>query len=185
MFLRVYASRAILSSVGRHPRLRTALPAWAENTVIETVTVTAERRAEDLQKVPLTVAAFTGKQLDQAGVRSTMDLQNKTPGFVIKTNSAFGQPYIRGIGSDLVQRELGFERRDLRRRRLSGPPGRSIQNFYDVDRVEVVKGPQSTLFGRNVTGGAVRIFSRTPTDEFRRRRRELRQLQFRARPRRP
>ncbi|MEI9889165.1 MAG: TonB-dependent receptor [Rhizomicrobium sp.] len=166
MTLRVYASRAVLSSIIGILAMGIALPAWAESTLIETVTVTAERRAEDVQKVPLTITALSGAQLDQSGVKSTMDLQNKTPGFVIKTNTAFGQPYIRGIGSDLVSvssdSSVAIFVDDVYQARPVG----SIQNFYDVDRVEIVKGPQSTLFGRNVTGGAVRIFSRTPTNEF-------------------
>ncbi len=133
---------------------------------IETVTVTAERRSENIQKVPLTISALTGQGLDQAGVKSTMDLQNQTPGFVIKTNSAFGQPYIRGIGSDLVSASSDSSVAMFVDDVYQARPVGSIQNFYDVDRVEIVKGPQSTLFGRNVTGGAVRIFSKTPTDEF-------------------
>ncbi len=134
MTLRVYASRAVLSSIIGILAAGVTVPAQADSTLIETVTVTAERRSEDVQKVPLTITALSGEQLDQAGVMSTMDLQNKTPGFVIKTNTAFGQPYIRGIGSDLVSvssdSSVAIFVDDVYQARPVG----SIQNFYDVDR---------------------------------------------------
>ncbi len=141
-----------------------AAPALAQ--AIESVTVTAERRSENVQRVPLTINAFSGEDLNEAGVKNSLDLQNKTPGFVIKTNSAFGQPYVRGIGSDLVSVSSDSSVATFVDDVYQARPVGSIQNFYDIDRVEVVKGPQSTLFGRNVTGGAVRIFSKTPGDTF-------------------
>src|SRR5665213_59799 len=149
MILHKSVARTILSGIGGLVVAGTALPALADSSAIETVTVTAERRSEDVQKVPLTVAAFSGNALDQAGVKSTMDLQNKIPGFVIKTNSAFGQPYIRGIGSDLVSVSSDSSVATFVDDVYQARPVGSIQNLYAIDRIEVVKGPQSSLFGSN------------------------------------
>jgi iron complex outermembrane receptor protein len=133
---------------------------------LEEVIVTAERRAVDIQKTPLSVVALSGADLDSSTIQSTIDLQYRTTGFVFKTNTVLGQPYIRGVGSDIISAAADASVAtfvdDVYQTRATA----SIVEFYDLDRVELIKGPQSTLFGRNVTGGAVRLFSKRPQPEF-------------------
>src|SRR5258707_6015920 len=133
------------------------VPAFAQ---IETVVVTAERKAEDIQTVPIAVTALTGSDLKAKQVNSFRDLQFHVPS-VTYTKSNFGgaQFQIRGIttqfglGAAIAQNEndIYLEAPNL----VSG-------EYYDVDRVEVARGPQSTSYGRAATGGSVNIISTKP-----------------------
>ncbi len=141
-----------------------AIAQETSSSSFEEIIVTAERRAVSLQRTAVSVAALTQEQLDASSTQTTFDLQFRTPGLAFKTNAFLGQPYIRGVGSDIIS--AGADATvatfidDVYQSRAAG----SILDFYDVERVEVLKGPQSTLFGRNVTGGAIRIFSKQPQD---------------------
>ncbi|MBL6937612.1 MAG: TonB-dependent receptor plug domain-containing protein [Alphaproteobacteria bacterium] len=138
------------------------VPAFAQ---IETVVVTAERKAEDIQTVPVAVTALTGADLKAKQVYSYRDLQFHVPS-VTYTKSNFGgaQFQIRGIttqfglGAAIAQNENDIY--------LEAPALVNGQ-YFDVDRVEVARGPQSTSYGRAATGGAVNIITTKPNlDEF-------------------
>jgi iron complex outermembrane recepter protein len=135
-------------------------------TRLEEVVVTAERRLADAQRTPISISVLSRTQLDATGAQTTADLQHLVPGLVFKTNTVLGQPYIRGVGSDIISAgadpSVATYVDDVYQARAIA----AFQTLYDLDRVEVVKGPQGTLFGRNVTGGAVRLFSRRPEPEF-------------------
>jgi iron complex outermembrane receptor protein len=147
-----------------------AQTAPAENTGLQEIVVTARKVKERAQDVPITIAAQTGEQLTQSAIRSVGDLGAITPGLQItKTtvNAASGMFIMRGFfTSDMI---LGADQPvtvyvdNIFNEGASGLVG---TKFYDVERVEVLKGPQGTLFGRNSTGGAVQIFTKTPTDHF-------------------
>ncbi|MBL6940152.1 MAG: TonB-dependent receptor plug domain-containing protein [Alphaproteobacteria bacterium] len=137
-------------------------PAFAQ---IETVVVTAERKAEDIQTVPIAVTALTGTDLKAKQVYSFRDLQFHVPS-VTYTKSNFGgaQFQIRGIttqfglGAAIAQNENDIY--------LEAPQLVTGQ-YFDVDRVEVARGPQSTSYGRAATGGAVNIITTKPNlDDF-------------------
>ena len=151
----------VLTAIGLAP------PVAAQGVAtLEEVIVTAERRERNLQQVPISITALTGDDLDASVVENTIDLQYRTPGFVFKTNSIWGQPYIRGVGSDLITAGADpavatFVDGVYQSRAYS-----ALQDFFDVDRVEVVKGPQGTLYGRNATAGAINIISNEPQPEF-------------------
>jgi iron complex outermembrane receptor protein len=134
--------------------------------ILEEVIVTAERRAASLQRVPIAITALTGDQLSNSLINDTMELQFHVPGYVFKTNSVLGQPYIRGVGSDVItagaESSVAFFVDNVYQTRAAS----TLQNFYDIERVEIVKGPQGTLFGRNATGGAVHIITNKPVNEF-------------------
>jgi iron complex outermembrane receptor protein len=144
------------------------LPAHAEDAgnVLEEIIVTANRRAENLQSVPIAVTAVSGEALARSVIRSTVDLQALTPGLVFTTNSLQGQPYVRGIGSDIqnigTDGSVAMHVDGVYQAR----PSAAIQDFLDVARVEVVKGPQGTLYGRNATGGAINILTNDPVYEL-------------------
>jgi iron complex outermembrane receptor protein len=132
---------------------------------IEPRTVTAPRRKATEEATPIAVDVFSGEALDRAGVDDTRELPRLEPSLVFKTNTVLGQPYLRGIGSDLITSgadpSVATFVDDVYRAR----PASALQNLYDVDRIEVVKGPLGTLFGRNATGGAIRIFTKRPEPE--------------------
>ncbi len=135
-------------------------PAFAEP--VEEITVTAERREKSLAKAPLSITALPGPELEASGVFGTVDLPFRTPGLVFTTNSVLGQPYLRGVGSDLITIGADSSVATLIDGVYQARAVAAVQDFYDVERVEVLKGPQGTLFGRNTTGGAIHILTRDP-----------------------
>lgn len=130
------------------------------------IVVTAQRREEHLMEIPLAVQAIGGEALQDAGVVTLQGLQQVTPTFTVALIA--GDPVIamRGIGGEVNQ--IGGEPSIAVS--VDGVPFARQQYFlnafFDVDRVEVLRGPQGTINGRNSTGGAVNIVSRGPTDDF-------------------
>jgi len=137
-------------------------PAFAQ---IETVVVTAERKAEDIQTVPIAVTALTGADLKNKQVNSFRDLQFHVPS-VTYTKSNFGgaQFQIRGITTQFgLGAAIAQNQNDI----YIEAPALVTGQYFDVDRVEVARGPQSTSYGRAATGGAVNIITSKPNlDEF-------------------
>jgi iron complex outermembrane receptor protein len=137
----------------------------AENDVLEEVVVTAEKRSSTVQDTPISIAAFSGDELEAAGISSTDALSNLTPGLVVQ-KEVIGKVVIRGVGTENFS--------------VGSDPGVAIHqdgvylarssvavfDFFDTERVEVLRGPQGTLYGRNATGGVVNIISRKPENEF-------------------
>jgi outer membrane receptor protein involved in Fe transport len=136
------------------------VPAFAQ---IETVVVTAEKRAEDIQSVPIAVSAYTAQDLTAHQVNGFKDIQFSTPNVsYTKANFTGTNFQIRGIGTQVISGDaesgIAFNIDDVY---YANAPVDSGQ-FYDIERVEVLRGPQSTLYGRGATGGAVNIFSARP-----------------------
>ena len=133
---------------------------------IEEVTVTAQMRAESLKDVPMAVSAFTGDTVKNSNLSDFKDLFALTPGVSGETNdSFFDSVSVRGVnnnsfgsGSDPA---LGIFLDGVYQSRTGATP-----SMYDLERVEVVKGPQGTLFGRNTASGAISMVSRKPGDAF-------------------
>lgn len=133
---------------------------------LEEVVVTAQKRAENVNSVPIVISVLAHQDLIQTGINTTQELEWATPGLVFGNTNGFGEPFIRGIGTDLIgpgqESPIGFY--------LDGvylPLNVSLlQEFGDISRVEVLKGPQGTLYGRNTTGGAVNIITRDPEQAF-------------------
>jgi iron complex outermembrane receptor protein len=135
---------------------------------LEEIIVTAERRELSLQQTPISVVAFTGESLDLRGVRDMFDVATITPNLEIKGSRGTGNTSptfeIRGIsggGGATGERSVGFYVDNVFMPRTTGP----VMRVLDVERVEVLRGPQGTLFGRNSTGGAIRVFSKQPGPE--------------------
>ena len=133
---------------------------------IEEVTVTAQMRAESLKDVPMAVSAFTGDTIKNSNLSDFKDLFALTPGISGETNdSFFDSVSVRGVnnnsfgsGSDPA---LGIFLDGVYQSRTGATP-----SMYDLERVEVVKGPQGTLFGRNTASGAISMASRKPGEVF-------------------
>lgn len=159
-----------ISRLGSHMLIASAICASFSTTVaaqqksrsIEEVIITAERKEASIQDTSISITAFTGEFIDDFGIRNQEDLQNFVPAMTI-------QPYdatVRGVGRNF--------------RALGGDPGvATYQNgvysedllsatagtFWDVERIEVLRGPQGTLYGRNAVGGAINILYKQPTYE--------------------
>jgi len=149
-----------------------ASPASQQNTIqtegIAEIVVTAQRRVQNLQDVPVAVTAVAGELLLERGVANLTDLPNLSPGLRAANpgNPAVITLSIRGVG----QRDINIHNEGAVALFVDGGyvsfTGALGQPFFDLDRVEVLKGPQGTLFGRNATGGVIQIISKKPTDEF-------------------
>ena len=157
--------------------LALAAPAFAQDSEEDgedsrlggTIVVTAERRATDLQETPLSIVAMTDEMIEAKGIEDLQDLARYTPNLSITPTRGGGNNssnfVIRGIGGGggaTGERGVGLYIDGVFMPRTAG----AVLRVMDVERVEVLRGPQGTLFGRNSTGGAIRVFSQQPTNEF-------------------
>jgi iron complex outermembrane receptor protein len=146
-------------------------PATGEsNGALEEVTVTAQRRQENLQKVPIAISAFTNAELEHRNVGSPLELIQYVPNLNGNNNTGLGSAnvyFLRGLGNTesiaTFDPPVGTYVDDIYIARQNS------NNFglFDVDRIEVLRGPQGTLFGRNTTGGAINLLLRKPGDKMR------------------
>lgn len=132
-----------------------------KNRLIEEVIVTAQKREENVSDVPVSIVAYSNELLDAKGVLSAQDLPLITPGLTLSTSVNFLTVFIRGIGSDafLVADPSVASYVDGIYFPFSNG---AVQDFGAVDRIEVLKGPQGTLFGRNAVGGAIHVITKSP-----------------------
>jgi iron complex outermembrane recepter protein len=152
-------------------------PAWAdapataaatsgESGELEEIVVTAEKRAENLETVATSITAFTAKDLALKGVETVQDLTDYTPGLSYTTFD--NRPYIRGIGrnTDNLAVESGVA--SYVDGVYNGANASTIlqNDSLFVDQIQVLRGPQSTLYGRNSDGGAIDYISKRPTQDF-------------------
>ena len=152
--------------------LAAAMPAPAQNRVessLEEVIVTATRREQSVQDVGLSVTAFSGDQIHELGFTSTTDIVTMTPGLnytVPNAESSQINFFLRGVGlndfADASENPVAVYVDDVYH---PAAGGLSFQ-LFDIERVEVLRGPQGTLFGRNTTGGLVHFISKKPQDTF-------------------
>ncbi len=133
------------------------------------IIVTAQRRSQNLQEVSASVTAFDSASLEQQTVRSLTDLNSKVPNVVLAPVGAY--PYasaffIRGLGfadvESTFEPSVGVEMNGVYMARNSG----ALQDFFDVESVEILRGPQGTLYGRNTIGGVVSVRTKRPGDEL-------------------
>ena len=143
-----------------------ATPALAQ--LLEEVVVTAQKREQSIQDVGIAITAFTGDQLDKMGVIESTEIAAMTPG-VYTSQSTAGQTKqftIRGVTqNDFSSHAEAPNAVYIDEGYLASPQTQLFASF-DLERVEVLKGPQGTLFGRNATGGLVHYLTRKPTEEF-------------------
>ncbi|KTE20327.1 MULTISPECIES: TonB-dependent receptor [unclassified Sphingopyxis] len=131
------------------------------------IVVTAQKRAQSLQDVPIAITALDEKQLEMRGIRTIEDLQYSTPGLTMSANTLNNSRLIlRGVGAENPV--------------IGGDPGVSLnmdghylqagsfltRDLFDIERIEVLRGPQGTLYGRNAVGGAVNIITKKPSGVF-------------------
>jgi iron complex outermembrane receptor protein len=136
--------------------------AGASEGGIADIIVTAQRRSENLQKAAIAVSAVAGDTLVQQSITQANDLTRIVPALQVAPAASFTQIYLRGVGTfganAFAEQGVAFNLDGVYLSRPAAPAGL----FYDLERVEVLKGPQGTLYGRNATGGAVNVITAKP-----------------------
>lgn len=137
---------------------------WAQT--LEEITVTASKRQESLQDVNMTVTAVTGLTLEKRQIDTIEDIQAMVPGMSAGNDFAFAKLFIRGVGLNSsfagVDPSVALHVDGA----VISSSYAQLGAFFDLERVEVLRGPQGTLYGKNATGGSVNLITRKPTDEF-------------------
>ncbi|MEH6551620.1 MAG: TonB-dependent receptor [Pseudomonadales bacterium] len=143
-----------------------AAPALAESFSLEEVVVTARHKSENLQSVPIAVSAYSAEQMRDIKIESLTDFAGRVPGFQINSYSA-SEPgiFIRGIGSDMESAgsdsAIGLYVDGVYVSRGAA----AATELFDLERVEILRGPQGTLYGKNVVGGAISYITNKPSQE--------------------
>ncbi len=175
----IQGSLAVAAATGRRAGLKglllaTAIPALfvatgasAENVLIDEVVVTAQKRSENIQNVPLAVSAYSGEQLKAMNIQDATRIVDLIPNFKAGGLGGGGGPpffSIRGISfvdfSNINEASVAVYLDDI----YQASQGIGVSQTYDVGHVEVLRGPQGTLFGRNATAGVVSFASKKPTE---------------------
>lgn len=142
-----------------------ASPANTADDGLAEIIVTAQRRSESVQKSSLAIDVVSGADLARSGVSRTEDLTRLVPGLQMAQLGATAQPYIRGVGNasntGVADSGVAFNVDGV----YVGQSSAYGLSFYDLARVEVLKGPQGTLYGRNATGGAINLITNEPDSE--------------------
>jgi iron complex outermembrane receptor protein len=150
--------------------LTTPLPTLAENLALEEVVVTARKREESLQDVPVAVTAFTAETMQSLGIKNMRDFDGLVPGLNLGGGGngvkGDGNAYIRGVGQRETQVTtdggVGIYLDEVYIGRASG----ALLDAVETESIQVLRGPQGTLFGKNTTGGAILYTSVKPSEEF-------------------
>lgn len=141
----------------------------AATAQLEEITVTAQRREENVQDIPLAVSAFSEAQMERLQITEALDIVRAVPNLTGHNNTGPGNSnayFLRGLGNTesiaTFDPPVGTYVDDVYVSRQSA----NNYAIFDIERIEVLRGPQGTLFGRNTTGGAVNIITRKPAEEF-------------------
>jgi iron complex outermembrane receptor protein len=133
---------------------------------LEQIIVTAQRRSERLQDVPMAITSLGEAALQRAPITNISDLQTSVPSLNVSPRNGSGVVAIRGIGYDVVTAGADGSVAIHNDGVYQSRPAAALTSLYDVERIEVARGPQGTLYGRNATGGAINIISNKPTSSF-------------------
>ena len=157
------------TSLGTVSSLPLATPVQAQDSLIEEVVVTARKRQESLQDVPVAVTALTPNQLERGSIQRTTDIDKMVPNVELHQTYIGSESLsatIRGIGFDDIEKSLeptvGVAVDGVFMASNSG----AVFDLFDVESVEVLRGPQGTLFGRNTIGGVINVTRTKPTGEW-------------------
>jgi len=140
----------------------------ADDESVAEIIVTAQKREQGLAEVPISISVVSGEELERVGVGRVEDLYAIAPSlsFSPAQSSSGAGLRIRGVGSAAFGSATEPSVSTIVDGIVSGPGGSALVDFFDVERIEVLRGPQGTLFGKNSSAGAVNIVSRAPTEEL-------------------
>ena len=137
----------------------------AQSAVLEEIVITAQKREQNLQDVPISVVAVSGELISEEGYGELTDITSTLPNVTVNQGALGDVLFIRGVGSGF---NIGFEQSVATF--IDGVYfGRGLQSrnaFLDIERVEVLRGPQVTFFGNNAIAGAMNIITKNPSDEI-------------------
>ncbi|MEM8497956.1 MAG: TonB-dependent receptor [Pseudomonadota bacterium] len=142
-----------------------AQPSIAQNdgaTLVEEIIVTAQRREQSLQDVSMSLSAFTADALEERVIEDVADLQFSVPNLIADSRRITIRGVGNNAGSSTAEDGLGYHINGIY---INRPPVVSSE-YFDIERIEVLRGPQGTLYGRNTTGGVLNIHTKKPHDEF-------------------
>lgn len=148
-----------------------SLGASAANAQLDEIVVTSQLREQSLQDVPVAVSAFSAENLEEMNALDVTDLANFLPNvsYDVMTNAGYATPVIRGVGLTGAT-QSAFSNSPATAFYIDGvyfgPGAANMFSVVDVERVEVLRGPQGALYGRNALGGVINIISKKPDDEF-------------------
>lgn len=139
---------------------------FAEEAVLEEIIVTAQKRSESVQDVPISMEVVSGDKLKRYDIRDFESLQNYIPNLLVQPSPGSHAIYIRGFGSQAAnfatEQSVSMYVDGI----YSGKARQFMAPFFDVERIEVLRGPQGALLGKNTAAGAISIVTASPTDEF-------------------
>ena len=166
-FNRASTARVLVSLVLAQATFAAAAEPQAGSLALEEIIVTAERRESNVQDVPVAVSAFDASELERRQAFNVIDVMTNVPNLMVSNNpgqSTSTTIFLRGVGSTesivTLDTAVAFYMDDV----YFARQGVNNLNMFDVERVEVLRGPQGTLYGRNTSGGAVRVMTKRPTD---------------------
>ena len=162
-------SKRILTLVTTTAILAISVGSAQAQTALDEIVVTAQKRSQNVYAVPMSIAALSADELVAKGFQDVDDLDKIVPGFTAtKTNSGSPVYSLRGVGLYLYDSGVGASPAVSIYIDEVGLPSPAITSgaAFDLERVEVLKGPQGTLFGQNATGGAINFIAAKPTEEF-------------------
>jgi len=133
---------------------------------LEEIVVTATKRTESVQDVSIAVSAFSSDRLQDAHILNLEDLQYIAPSITIGTDFGTAQLFMRGLGQNSILNSIDPSVGLYVDGAVINAPAAQLFSMFDLERVEVLRGPQGTLFGRNTTGGAINLITAKPTDEY-------------------
>ena len=161
------ACRYFMAGAGALACVSVAQAQAERSGLLDEIIVTAQKRAESLQDVPIAISAFDSEMLRGAGIERLEDIGMRTPGLTMgRFNAVQPQIFIRGIGSTDQSASGDSSVGVFIDGVYLGRAGTVDLDFVDLERVEVLRGPQGTLYGKNVVGGAINLVTQRPTDVF-------------------
>ncbi len=149
--------------------LCTCWPAWAQQAAdsgkLETVVITATKRIQPLQATPIAISVIGGAALEESNLNNLGAIQAQIPAVTFRSNASSKDTslFVRGVGTISTSPGVEPTVSTVIDGVVTGRPGQSMLDLVDVDRIEVLRGPQGTLFGRNASAGVINIVTRAPT----------------------
>ncbi len=138
------------------------IAAESTSTQLSPIIVTAEKKSENIQEIPVSVTAFSDQKIEDAGITTIQDIARLTPNLFIANWGIRGNSFVftRGIGAIVNDPAIGFYIDDVNYMdsRVFDTP------LFDIERIEVLRGPQGTLYGRSTLGGVINIITKKPTN---------------------
>lgn len=166
--VRLLAATCLASAVALSAAqaLAQAQPTAPEAPVLEELVVTAQRRAENVQSVPISITAVSAAELKRNGVNDVSRLEMITPGFTFGRSGSDARPAIRGVRTETISAPndptIGFYLDGVYQSRAQ----QALIPLFDMERVEIQRGPQGTLYGRNTFGGNIAVMTQAPKADF-------------------